>query len=209
MSLKTLFDKLSAKPSATEPSAFLALPSIKERRVRIAKTLVIDSDTLSRMADALIEELDFRLVTDAPKMMAVIREAERLGPTLASCWAPYPPLPALFFFSYEAGHPSLHLLTDRLGGKALTRLFLRLHQAISVEATADPRPIVIEGSDLPVPNFSSLPPLNLDHHALLATVYEGRFYWLGTYHPGETVKTWLVRARESLRQFPDLQATFV
>ena len=209
MSLKTLFDKLSAKPSATEPSAFLALPSIKERRELIAKTLVIESDPLSRMADALIEELDFRLVTDAPKMMAVIREAERLGPTLASCWAPYPPLPALFFFSYEAGNPSLHLLTDRLGGKALTRLLLRLHQAISVEATADPRPIVIEGSDVPVPDFSSLPSLDLDQHALLATVHEGRFYWLGTYHPGETVKTWLVRARESLRQFPDLQATFV
>lgn len=209
MSLKTLFDKLSAKPSATEPSAFLALPSIKERRERIAKTLVIESDPLSRMADALIEELDFRLVTDAPKMVAVIREAERLGPRLASCWAPYPPLSALFFFSYEAGNPSLHLLTDRLGGKALTRLLLRLHQAISVEATADPRPIVIEGSDVPVPDFSSLPLLNLDHHALLATVHEGRFYWLGTYHPGETVKTWLVRARESLRQFPDLQAAFV
>ena len=136
MSLKHFFDKLTSKPSAQEPSAFLAVPTILERKARIAKTLVIEPSVLDRMADALIEELDSRLVTD------------------------------------------------------------------------DPQPIVNDGCEIANPDFSALPSFKSDEHAILATLFEGHFYWLDTYHPGDSVKIWLSRARESSRQFPEIVDTF-
>ncbi|MBO7173742.1 MAG: hypothetical protein J6V64_05355 [Burkholderiaceae bacterium] len=190
------------------PSAFLALPTIAERRARIAKTLVIEEAVLSRMANALVEELDFRLVTDAPKMMAAIREAERQTVRFAPQSNPYVPYPRLLFFPYESGNPSLHLLTDRWGGQAFARWLRRLQSRISVEATRDPAPLTIEGRLLPLPDFEALPALEFPTHALIAVIHEHHFYWLGTYHPGDSVKTWWVRARESLRQFPQLAFAF-
>lgn len=56
--------------------------------------------------------------------------------------------------------------------------------------------------------FLAVPSFKSDEHAILATLFEGHFYWLGTYHPGDSVKIWLSRARESLRHFPEIVDTF-
>ena len=176
---------------------------IQSRKLLLRKNYFVEDSLFERVAPRLILTMAKRLVTKAPVILCNIRDRIAFGRPKEEDFR-YPPIPELVFVPYfNAG--SMSRFYKRPDLFALLLKFVRKRLWSQNEL---PKTVTVSGKELPMPDFSGLPPCKVPGSTIVAAYVGARFYWLTTRNVEDDLEDWLPECALAAETFPELEPIF-